>query len=97
MIREARANRPDWAGIEELEQVADGDCPESALNQAQRQERLLTLIHRLKPADRQIILLTLEDLTAAEIADVIGLNANAVAVRLHRAKALLAAMAGDFR
>jgi RNA polymerase sigma-70 factor, ECF subfamily len=97
MIREARANRPDWAGIEELEQVADGDCPESALNQAQRQERLLTLIHRLRPADRQIILLTLEDLTAAEIADVIGLNANAVAVRLHRAKALVAAMAGDFR
>jgi RNA polymerase sigma factor (sigma-70 family) len=97
VIREARANAPDWAGIEELERVAGDDCPEAALNQAQRQARLLTLIHRLKPADRQIVLLTLEDLTATEIADVIGLNANAVAVRLHRAKALLAAMAGDIK
>jgi RNA polymerase sigma-70 factor (ECF subfamily) len=97
MIREARANRPDWAGIEELAQVAGGDCPEKALDQAQRQARLLTLIHRLRPADRQIVLLTLEDLTAAEIADVTGLSANVVAVRLHRAKALLAALAGDFR
>jgi RNA polymerase sigma-70 factor (ECF subfamily) len=97
MIREARANRPDWAGIEELEEVAGGDCPESALDQAQRQARLLTLIYRLKPADRQIVLLTLEDLTAAEIADVTGLTANVVAVRLHRAKALLAALAGGCR
>jgi len=95
VIREARANRPDWAGLEELERVAGDDCVEDALDRAQRQARLLTLVHRLKPADRQIVLLTLEDLTAPEIADVTGLNANAVAVRLHRAKALLAAMTGD--
>ena len=47
-------------------------------------------IHRLAPADRQVMLLYLEDLTAAEIGEVTGLSASAVAVRIHRLKALLA-------
>ncbi|HEY7807708.1 MAG TPA: sigma-70 region 4 domain-containing protein, partial [Croceibacterium sp.] len=50
----------------------------------------LATIHRLKPADRQVMLLYLEDLTAAEIGEVTGLSAGAVAVRIHRLKALLA-------
>ena len=53
-------------------------------------ERLLATIHRLPPADRQVMLLYLEDLSAAEIGEVTGLSANAVAVRIHRIKALLA-------
>ena len=48
------------------------------------------MIHRLPPADRQVMLLYLEDLSAAEIGEVTGLSANAVAVRIHRIKALLA-------
>lgn len=36
------------------------------------------------------MLLYLEDLTAAEIGEVTGLSASAVAVRIHRLKALLA-------
>src|SRR5690606_29774944 len=52
-------------------------------------ERLLATIHRLKPADRQVMLLYLEDLTAAEIGEVTGLSPGAVSVRIHRLKTLL--------
>ncbi|MEN7536926.1 RNA polymerase sigma factor [Aurantiacibacter flavus] len=52
--------------------------------------RLMATIHRLAPTDRQVMLLYLEDLTAAEIGEVTGLSATAVSSRVHRLKALLA-------
>ncbi len=53
-------------------------------------DRLNALIQALGPPDRQVMLLYLEDLAAAEIAEVTGLSAGAVAVKIHRLKALLA-------
>jgi len=50
---------------------------------------LLDLIHRLKPLDRQVILLHLEGETAAFIAEVTGLNASNVSTKVHRIKNLL--------
>ena len=50
---------------------------------------LLDLIRRLKPLDRQIILLYLEGEAAASIADVIGLSAANVATKIHRIKKVL--------
>ena len=52
-------------------------------------ERLLGLIHQLRPADRQIILLYLEGETAAEIAQVTGLSPSNIATKIHRIKKLL--------
>ena len=46
-------------------------------------------ISRLEPLDRQVILLFLEDLDAAEIAEITGLSRNAVGVRVHRIKQVL--------
>jgi len=51
--------------------------------------KLLDLIHRLKPLDRQIILLYLEGEAAELIADVAGLSASNVATKIHRIKRLL--------
>ena len=53
-------------------------------------ERLNGLVQALGPPDRQVMLLYLEDLSAAEIAAVTGLTPGAVAVKIHRLKALLA-------
>ncbi len=53
-------------------------------------ERLLTLIHSLAPLDREVMLLYLEDLDAASIADITGISARNVATKVHRIKALLA-------
>ncbi|KPF65179.1 RNA polymerase sigma factor [Porphyrobacter sp. AAP60] len=48
------------------------------------------LIRRLPPVDMQVIVLWLEGESAADIADITGLSAGAVATRVHRIKALIA-------
>lgn len=58
-------------------------------------ERLLALIHRLAPLDREIMLLYLEDLDAASIGEVTGISARNVATKVHRIKALLAKQMGS--
>jgi RNA polymerase sigma-70 factor (ECF subfamily) len=52
-------------------------------------EHLLNLIHRLRPFDRQLMLLYLEDLDAASIGEITGMSAGAVRVQIHRIKAIL--------
>jgi RNA polymerase sigma-70 factor (ECF subfamily) len=52
--------------------------------------RILGLIHRLQPLDRQLMLLYLEDMDAAGMADITGLSARNVATKIHRIKAVLA-------
>jgi RNA polymerase sigma-70 factor (ECF subfamily) len=82
--------RGPLAGLDEVEATPGGDDPESSVHQSQALARLMGLIHGLKPADRQVMLLYLEDLDAAAISEITGLSAGAVAVRIHRIKTLLA-------
>ncbi|MDE0623868.1 MAG: RNA polymerase sigma factor [Bryobacterales bacterium] len=51
--------------------------------------RLLDLVRRLKPLDRQIIVLHLEGESAASIAEVTGLSPENVATKIHRIKRVL--------
>ena len=88
-----RARR--WRGeagatLEELERLPDTDDPEAAAGERQALSRLMALIQALGPPDRQVALLYLEDLDATAIGEITGLSAGAVAVRIHRLKALLA-------
>jgi len=50
---------------------------------------LLDLIHRLKPLDRQVIMLYLEGEAAGSIAEVTGITASNVATKIHRIKRML--------
>jgi DNA-directed RNA polymerase specialized sigma24 family protein len=52
-------------------------------------------VRSLPLAYRQTAMLTLEGLTPREISDVSGISANAVAIRLTRAKTLLRGILGD--
>jgi RNA polymerase sigma-70 factor (ECF subfamily) len=52
--------------------------------------RLAALVRALRPADAQVILLYLEGLEHAEIADVTGLSRENVAVKIHRIRTALA-------
>ena len=52
-------------------------------------ERLTTLIHDLKPLDRQIVLLFLEGVDASGIGEVTGLSTGNVATKIHRIKNVL--------
>lgn len=86
--RRLRAER--LVDLAEADGLAADHDPELAAGERRLLDRLTALLHRLKPADRQVMLLYLEDLGAAEIGEVTGLSAGAVAVRIHRIKALLA-------
>lgn len=49
-------------------------------------DNLLDLVYRLKPLDRQVIVLHLEGESAASIGDVTGLSPGNVATKIHRTK-----------
>jgi RNA polymerase sigma-70 factor, ECF subfamily len=75
--------------LEQLESLSSEDRTQS-LDQRRNLERLEALIQRLKPLDRQIILLYLEDTDAASIGNITGLSPANVAMKIHRIKKLLA-------
>ncbi len=63
--------------------------PETMAIDTRRRESLLAAIRALPVNYRQVITLALEDLTPAEIAAVLGVTENNVAVRLNRARKAL--------
>ena len=73
--------------LEEKDEPADPrpDPNEQAAQMRQR-ARLMSAVQSLPLAHRQIIVLMLEDLSHAEIGEVLGITENNVAVRLNRAR-----------
>ncbi|MES2317566.1 MAG: sigma-70 family RNA polymerase sigma factor [Pseudomonadota bacterium] len=71
-----------------IDESADMDLTERRLDL----ERIMALVHALAAVDREVMLLYLEDLDAATIADVTGLSTRNVATKIHRIKTLLASM-----
>ena len=63
--------------------------PESGLAREQAAARLRSAIHRLPLVYRQVIMLALEDMGYAEIAEVLGISESNVGARLTRARQLL--------
>ncbi len=90
VIRQRRTKGQGLVGIEELENLPDKDNSEENVGRKQALERLMELIQRLKPLDRQVILSYLEGLDAASIGDITGLSAGNVATKIHRIKSVLA-------
>ena len=86
-----RTRMPTLVGVDELELRAESGDREDQLDRARASARLLAVIHELKPLDRQVMLLYLEDLEALEIAEVTGMSAVNVATKVHRIKKVLAA------
>jgi RNA polymerase sigma-70 factor (ECF subfamily) len=89
-LKRRRLRLDRLVSLEEVAEPPAGDDPEAAVGERQVLARLMALIGALKPADRQVMLLYLEDLDAAAIGEVTGLSSGAVAVKVHRLKALLA-------
>jgi RNA polymerase sigma-70 factor, ECF subfamily len=83
--RRASARLVDLDALE-VEPGMDG---EKRADQQFTLSRLFDRIYRLKPLDRQIILLYLEGEQAASIGEVTGLSAVNVATKIHRIKRLL--------
>ena len=90
VLKRKRRRTDRLASLEEVAEAADGDNPEATVGERQVMERLMALIQALKPADRQVMLLYLEDLDASAISEITGLSTGAVAVKIHRLKSILA-------
>jgi RNA polymerase sigma-70 factor (ECF subfamily) len=76
--------------LEELDRLPHPVKGPDAVDRRLHLDRLATLIQRLKPVDRQVIVCYLEDLDAAAIGEITGLSPANVAMRVHRIKNVLA-------
>lgn len=84
--------RPRRGGepLDRVAEVADGrPGPEADAVAAQRVARLQRALNALPVPARQVLTLSLEGLSGAEIAEVLGVSENAAAVRLTRARRAL--------
>jgi RNA polymerase sigma-70 factor (ECF subfamily) len=75
--------------LEELDAMPDKTNPARDPQAQMDLDRLLHLIHRLKPPDREIMLLYLEDIDAAAIGEITGMSAMNVRTKIHRIKVIL--------
>ncbi len=91
VLSRKRQNRFQPAILEDLATLpAPTATPEHEAATRDLLARLLHLIQNLRPPDAQVMLLYLEDVPAAEIGEITGLSAGAVATRIHRIRSLLA-------
>jgi len=92
VLRERRI----FSALVSLEQLEhDPQQRESDALQRINLKRLAALIQRLKPLDRQVIILYLEEMDAASIGEITGLSPANVAMRIHRIKNILARRFGE--
>ncbi len=94
VIRQSRL-REKLVTIENIETIPGSDHIELAASRSQALERVSTLIQRLKPIDRQIIVSYLEDMDANSIGEITGLSPANVAMKIHRIKNILKRWFGE--
>jgi RNA polymerase sigma factor (sigma-70 family) len=89
--------RRPMASLQDMEiDPVDGSASiETRLNEQQDSARLMEAVRRLPLIQRQVVVLALEDMDYAEIAQVLGITENNVGVRLNRARATLRKLMGD--
>ena len=85
-----RSTAPTLVAMDEdLDSLADGVDGEQGLDRRRALDRLFGLIQRLKPLDRQVMLLYLEEEDAASIAEITGLSVANVSTKVSRIKQIL--------
>jgi RNA polymerase sigma-70 factor (ECF subfamily) len=89
-IGQRRTNSVALVGLEEVETLADPNRGQPDADRRHALERLLELIRRLKPLDRQVILSYLEGMDAAAIGEITGISPGNAATKIHRIKGILA-------
>ena len=92
VTRAFRRRRQAFVTLDDLpgEPAAPHEPADEAVARSRALDRLLSLIQRLDPVDRQVIVSYLEGMEAADIADVVGASRGAVAMKVHRIKRVLA-------
>jgi RNA polymerase sigma-70 factor (ECF subfamily) len=96
VIRRRRV-RERLVNLEDIETIEDVNThhTELAVRENQALERLATLIQRLKPLDRQIIVSYLEGMPASAVSEITGLSPANVAMKVHRISRILKRWFGE--
>ncbi|HET9359716.1 MAG TPA: sigma-70 family RNA polymerase sigma factor [Vicinamibacterales bacterium] len=84
-----KTHAPIFVAPDDLESIPDRIDGEQQLDRRRVLNKLYELIRQLPPIDRQVMLLYLEEVDAATIAEITGLTAGNVATRIHRIKQAL--------
>ncbi|MBB6094110.1 RNA polymerase sigma-70 factor (ECF subfamily) [Povalibacter uvarum] len=92
IVADRRLRLRELYTLDDVPEPEDPHNPAEDVDRSDSLQRLLSLIDRLKPPDRQVILLYLEDFSADAISEVIGLSPQNVATKIHRIKRLLATL-----
>jgi RNA polymerase sigma-70 factor (ECF subfamily) len=87
--QQRRSRRVRLASLEEPDDLADETDVERSANDVVVLGKGMELIQRLKPLDRDVLLLHLGGLQAAEIGEVAGISSTNVAQKIHRARKYL--------
>jgi RNA polymerase sigma-70 factor (ECF subfamily) len=90
VLKNMRARTSHWVDLDHVADAPDPMNSEEVFAENDLLNRLMALVHRLKPPDRQVMLLYLDDVDAKEIGEITGLSPGAVATKIHRIKAVLA-------
>lgn len=90
VIKDKRVRQWVKADTDALEEIVDERDAISLSDEQATLDSLRKVIQALGPPDQQIMLLYLDDIDAATIAQITGLSPNGVAIRIHRAKQMLA-------
>jgi RNA polymerase sigma-70 factor (ECF subfamily) len=85
--RRERAN--GLLGLEDLDFPSGEENAEFVVHRKETRKQLTDLIQRLRPLDRQILLLYLEEVDAAAIGEVTGMSPANVSTKLHRIRRIL--------
>lgn len=88
--KDRRARVSQWVDLEHVAETPDPASTQDRHAESDTLTRLMSLVHQLKPPDRQVMLLYLDGLDAKETGEITGLSPGAVATKIHRIKAVLA-------
>src|SRR3546814_8461959 len=89
MIAHRRRNAAGWTSLDEIDLADDAPSPFDAAESGQAMDLILSIIDRLEPPDRQILLLSLDGVAGPETAAITGVSADIVATKIPRFKAKL--------
>ncbi|WP_181883555.1 RNA polymerase sigma factor [Sphingorhabdus pulchriflava] len=90
MMHQKRIAASRHCNIEDFEFESVDPNPETIVGEQRALTAIRKIVDALHPPDRQIMLLYLEDLSGAEIAEVAGVASATVATKISRFKSLLA-------
>jgi RNA polymerase sigma-70 factor (ECF subfamily) len=90
VIRQKRARPELLLSLEEIDSAQHHGNSGIGTDERMDIDRLIQFIHRLRPPDRELMLLYLEDLDAAAIGEIMEMSAVNVRSKIHRIKTVLA-------